>query len=128
MQVVQIYGCYFIQFPRFTYIRIGGFPNKPLKLPHYCSHSMVLAEMCRQFASLVESFQISNKASSVFFTIEIGHYRCPSVKEALLSTKSLTRLCLKPFTSRLDFDYTGFIRNNVKNASALFHSPQLEDF
>ena len=45
-----------------------------------------------------------------------------------MSAKSLTRLCFKPFTSRLDFDYTGFVRNNIKNAVSLIHSPQLEDF
>ena len=127
-QVVQIYGCYYIQFPRFTYIKVGGFPGEPLKLPRYCSDSVVLSEMCRQFVSVVESFQISKRSSSIFFPIEIGHYRCPSLKEAILSAKSLTHLCFKPFISRLDFDYTSFVRNNVKNAISLFHSPQLEDF
>ena len=84
--------------------------------------------MCRQFVSVVESFQISKRSSSIFFPIEIGHYRCPSLKEAILSAKSLTRLCFKPFIPRLDFDYTGFVRNNVKNAVSLVHSPQLKDF
>ena len=47
MQVVKINGCYYIQFPRFTYIRVGGFFGEPLKLPRYFSDSIVLSEMCR---------------------------------------------------------------------------------
>lgn len=125
---MQIYGCFYIIFARFTYIRMGGFLGEPLMLPRYCSDFVILSEICRQFASVVESFKISNRSPSVFFLIEIGHYRCPSLKEAILAAKSLSHLCFQPFISRPDFDYTSFIRNNVKNASSFFHSPHLEDF
>ena len=35
MEAVQIYGCFYIQFPKFTYIRMGGYLGEPLKLPRY---------------------------------------------------------------------------------------------
>ena len=47
MQAIQVYGCFYIQFPRFTYIRMGGFSGEPLKLPRYYLDSIVLFEMCR---------------------------------------------------------------------------------
>lgn len=33
MKFIGIYGSYFIQFPLFTYIRVGGFQGEPLRLP-----------------------------------------------------------------------------------------------
>ena len=32
-KLVQQYGGYFIQFPKLTYLRIGGFEDEPMKLP-----------------------------------------------------------------------------------------------
>lgn len=34
-RLIQTYGIYFIQFPKFTYLRIGGFEEEPVKLPRY---------------------------------------------------------------------------------------------
>ena len=128
MQVVQIYGYFYIQFLRFTYIRMGCFSGEPLKLPRYCLDSIVLSEICRQFVSVVESFQISKRSSSVFFPIEIGHYRSPSLKKTMLAKESLAHLCFKPFSSQEYFDYSSFVKNNVKNTMSLVHTPKLEDY
>ena len=46
-KLVQIYGIHLIQFPRFTYIRIGGFEEEPMKLPQYALDYFVIAEVCR---------------------------------------------------------------------------------
>jgi len=35
MQLISIYGSFFIQFSEFTYIRVGGFDGEPMKLPRY---------------------------------------------------------------------------------------------
>ena len=121
MQAIQVYGCFYIQFSKFTYIRMGGYSGEPLKLPRYCLDPVVLSEMCSQFVSVVEFFEVSKRACSVFFPIEIGHYRCPNLKQAMLTREALSRLCFKPFSPRENFDYMGFIRSNFKNATSFIH-------
>ena len=74
IQVIQVYGYFYIRFPKFTYLRIGGFTSQPLKLPRYCLDSIVLLEMCKQFVLVIESFENTKRSSSVFFPIEIDHY------------------------------------------------------
>ena len=49
MQAIQVYGYFYIQFPKFTYIKMGGYLGEPLKLPRYCLDPIVLSKMCRQF-------------------------------------------------------------------------------
>ena len=99
MQAIQVYGCFYIQFPKFTYIRMGGYSGEPLKLPRYFLDPIVLSKMCRQFVLVVESFEVSKRASSIYFPIEIGHYRCPNQKQAMLTREALSRLCFKPFSA-----------------------------
>ena len=127
MQAIQVYGCFYIQFPKFTYLRMGGYSSEPLKFPRYRLDPIVLSEMCRQFVSVVESFEITKRSSSIFFPIEISHYRCPNLKQAMLIREALTWLCLKLFSPREILDYTGFIGNNLKNAISFIHISQLED-
>ena len=112
MKAIQVYGYFYVQFPKFTYIKMGGYLGEPLKLPHYCLYPVILSEMCRQFVLVVESFEICKSSSSIFFPIEIGHYRCPNLKQAMLTRKTLTHLSFKPFSPRENFDYMGFIRKN----------------
>lgn len=50
MEFISIYGSFFIQFPRFTYLRVGGFEGQPFKLPRYAFDSYVLIEVSRQLA------------------------------------------------------------------------------
>ena len=45
--VLQQYGSYFIQFPRFTYLKIGGFEDEPMKFLRYALDYFILAELCR---------------------------------------------------------------------------------
>ena len=47
MEAIQVYVYFYIQFPKFTYLRMGGFSSEPLKLPCYCLDFIVLFEMCR---------------------------------------------------------------------------------
>ena len=53
-KLVQQYGSYFIQFPKFTYLRVGGFEDEPMKLPQYALDYFVLAKVCRQFFSIIK--------------------------------------------------------------------------
>lgn len=50
MELISIYGIFFIQFPRFTYLRVGGFEGEPFKLPRYTFDSYVLIEVRKQLA------------------------------------------------------------------------------
>lgn len=128
MQAIKIYGYFYIQFPKFTYLTTGGFSGEPLKLPRYCLDSIVLSEICRQLIFVFDSSESTKKSTSFLFPIEIGHYRCSNYKQARLAQLALSRLCLKPYTPREEFDYAGFAKDNFRHASSLAHVPHLEDY
>lgn len=128
MQAINIYGCFYIQFPKFTYLRVGGFSGEPIRLPRYCLDNIILYEICRQFVCMIESLESTKKSSSSIFPIEIGHYRCSNFKQVVLTKTTLSRLYLKPYSPREDFDYIGLSRDNFKHASSLFHVPHLENY
>lgn len=48
MHLINTYGSHFIQFQRFSYIRVGGFDGYPLKLPRYAKDRFVLIDIYRQ--------------------------------------------------------------------------------
>lgn len=50
MQLISTYGNFFIQFPRFTYLRVGGFEEEPYRLPRYAFDRQISMEICRQLA------------------------------------------------------------------------------
>lgn len=52
MEFITIYGSYFIQFPQFTYIRVGSFEGEPFRLSQFVLDSYVLIEVCRQLSTL----------------------------------------------------------------------------
>lgn len=57
---VQSYDHFYIQFLRFTYIRIGGF-EKPMKLPRHALDYFVLAGVCIQLAFVVSKYILEEK-------------------------------------------------------------------
>lgn len=48
MNLVSEFGSFYIQFDRFSYLRIGCFEKAPLKLPRYPEDLLVFLEVCRQ--------------------------------------------------------------------------------
>ncbi|KAH9321266.1 hypothetical protein KI387_015905, partial [Taxus chinensis] len=42
MSLIAKYGAYFIQFRRFSYIRMTCYESTPLKLPMFCNDKMAL--------------------------------------------------------------------------------------
>jgi hypothetical protein len=40
----------------------------------------------------------------------------------------LTRLCFKSFFPRDNFDYSGFVKSNFRDATSFSHVPHLEDY
>lgn len=82
MEFVSIYGSFFIQFPWFTYIQVGGFEGQPFKLPRYAFDSYILIEVSRQLAYIDK--RLGEKGESgVVFLVELGYYSCQSVSNAL---------------------------------------------
>lgn len=71
MKLISIYGSFFIQFPRFTYLRVGGFEAEPFRLPRYAFDSYVLIEVSRQLAHIDKRLGEKGK-SGVAFPVELG--------------------------------------------------------
>lgn len=46
-KLIQTYKNFFIQFPMFTYLRVGRFEEELVKLPRYALDCFVIAEICR---------------------------------------------------------------------------------
>ena len=53
-KLIHNHGSYFIQFPKFTYLRVGGFEDKKMKLPRYALDCFILAKLCRQIFSIIK--------------------------------------------------------------------------
>lgn len=47
MDLIKKNGFWFIQFPKFTYIRIHGFAKVPYRLPRYHTNKFILIELKR---------------------------------------------------------------------------------
>ncbi len=75
---------------------------------------------------MFDSFESTKKSVSFLFCIEIGHYGCSNYKQARLAQPRLSRLFLKPYTPKKEFDYARFSRDNFRHASSLTHVPHLE--
>lgn len=52
IELISIYGSFFIQFPKFTYLWVGGFEGEPFRLPRYAFDSYILIEVSRQLAHI----------------------------------------------------------------------------
>ena len=48
MPIISQFGCYFIQFSSFLYLRLAAFDGFPFKLPRYPDDMIVLMEIMRQ--------------------------------------------------------------------------------
>ncbi|KAH9323691.1 hypothetical protein KI387_018330, partial [Taxus chinensis] len=44
MNLISCYGAYFIQFRKFSYIRLADYESTPLRLPMFCNDKMALIE------------------------------------------------------------------------------------
>lgn len=52
--IVSFFGCVFLQFPTFTYIRMGFFTGEPFMMPRYPLDKMVLMELSQQLIHVHE--------------------------------------------------------------------------
>lgn len=101
--MIKIYGSYFTHFPQFTYLRIRGYEGKPLKLPLYCVDLMVLIEVCRQLGEVKKNCK-ERKGSGYNFPIELGHYKCKTIRDSLKLKIEIKSLNLLTYSPRKNFD------------------------
>lgn len=99
MELISIYGIIFIQFLRFTYLRVGGFEGEPFKLPRYAFDSLVLIEVSRQLAHVDKRLGAKGEYG-VAFPIELGYYSCKSVSDALNLELEFKKMNLQPYVAR----------------------------
>lgn len=93
MEFISIYGSFFIQFPRFTYLWVGGFEGTPFNLPRYAFNNYVLIEVSRQIAHIDKRLGTKGE-SGVVFPVELGYYSCKSVFNALNQELEFKRMNL----------------------------------
>lgn len=103
LKLVTTYGSCFIQFPRFTYIRIGGFEDEPFRLPKYALDSYVLLEVSRHLAHVDKRFGMKSESEAIF-PVELGHYSCQTVSDALNLELELKKMNLPPYVAWQGFN------------------------
>lgn len=69
--LVRKFDSWYIQFPKFTYIRVQGFAGCPYKLPSYPIDKMISLEVTKQF-STYDKIQRSKHRAGIIFPITIG--------------------------------------------------------
>lgn len=65
-KMIQNYGSYFIQFSKFTCLRVRGFEDEPMKLPRYALDYFILAKVCRQLFLVINNNLPQENWESVF--------------------------------------------------------------
>lgn len=125
--LVQRYGAWFIQFPRFSYIRIAGFEGAPFRLPSYPTDKVILLEVARQ-APPVNSLLRDKKQSGFAFPMILGnldvHLKNPAHADESLA--ELASYCLQEHFPRKCLDHD----NLAKRAYGRCYRPKesIEDY
>ena len=58
---VNQYGCIFLQFTTFTYLRVGYFKGEPYTLPRYATDRIILMELARQLMDVQNDQHASHR-------------------------------------------------------------------
>ena len=125
-RLVQQYGSFFIQFSRFTYLRIGGFDDEPTKLPQYALDCFALAELCRQLFSIIKD-KLPQQDWETTFPVKLGSLVCNKMDNAFIIGSNLLGFNLGFYHSKRNFDSKGYAAQVLSleiNPSA---TPHLED-
>lgn len=77
-EVVNQYGCMFLQFPTFTYLRIRCYDEQPFMLPRYPYDKNVLVELTRQMV-VVHEKQSGSHRIGFKFLLSIRRYSINSI-------------------------------------------------
>lgn len=124
---VMKFGSFYTQFDRFTYLRIGGFEEAPLKLPRFPSDYIVFLEVCRQMVVVnVKYLNMGKKGYTV--SLSTPHFSCKTNGTAKAMEIILEKLHFQSLSSRNSFDNKGYVKHNLYGAKGYMHWPKLEDF
>ena len=99
---VQKYGSVFIQFPKFTYIRLAAYDGCPLMLPRFFDDKLVLIEMCRQI-SQINKLCTNGRIDEIPFPIGIRYYSCDIASNARNIERSIATINLHPYMMRFPY-------------------------
>lgn len=122
-EVVNEYGCMFLKFPTFTYLRVGCFNGEPFMLSRYPSNKIVSMELaCHSI--VVHEAQSSSDKIGLNFTLTIGRYSINSIFKAKAMEEEIRRVTMRFFKARKDFNYRG-MRNKLKKSYIYVH--RIED-
>lgn len=102
-RLATTYGGYFIQFPIFTYIMIGGFDGIPLNLPRFTNDKLVLIEVCKQI-SIINKRCKERKNGRILFPFGLTDCNCNSSYDTYNIEKSLVNFILYFQIMRFSFD------------------------
>lgn len=127
--LISKYGSWFIQFPKFTYIRVQGFDGCLYRLPIYPTNWMVLLEVLKQLETFQRFKRIKQKAA-ISFPFFIGNMEesC-SIAQAVESVR--LEIQWYPFTFyRSKTNYVPFSNIGSVNGERFRHRVELdiEDF
>ncbi|KAH9306929.1 hypothetical protein KI387_011333, partial [Taxus chinensis] len=125
MNLISQYGAYFIQFRKFSYIRLAGYESTPLRLPMFCNDKMALIEICRQLDKLHRTCR-DKKISGLHFPISLGNYTCKTALDAQNIERALVPITVHFFKPRTCFDLKKFIEQNIK--IVYHHRADTEDY
>lgn len=106
-RLIQPYGSYFIHFPWFTYLRIGGFKEEPTKFPWYALDCFVLAEICRQLFSVLKD-NLPQEDWEIAFPIKLGLLVCNRITNSSLIGSNFLGFNYGFYHSRRSFDNKGY--------------------
>lgn len=125
-KLVLQYGSFFIQFPRFTYFKIGGFDDEPMKLPQYALDCFVLAELCRQLFSVVKD-NLPKQNWKLLFPVKLGPFVCSSMDNASIIGSNMLGFNLGFYHGRRDFDSKGYATQTLGLEIHFSSASHLED-
>ncbi|KAH9331307.1 hypothetical protein KI387_003415 [Taxus chinensis] len=120
---VSKWGCIFLQFKKFTYLRTVMYSGEPFRLPRYPGDRLILIELVRQLLDF-HKFQQSKHKAAVSFPISIGRYTCSTVAKAKNVECELQEKLKKHMKSRDGFDIRGVLRTY---GALHLHRPDIED-
>ncbi len=123
-----MYGSVFIQFPKFTYIRlVAAYDGYPLMLPKFVDDKLFLIEMCRHIIQ-INKLSKNRRIDKIPFPISIGHYSYDTTSDARNIERSITTINLHPYIMCFPYDSKGYVVNELKLTPSFDHFLSLEDF
>jgi hypothetical protein len=129
MAVISQFGCYFIQFSSFSYLRLAAFDGFPLKLPRYPNDMIVLMEIVRQ-ALQVNMLSVGLRKKGYEFPIKVRAYNCESRSDAKNLVKAFEGMYkLQEYEVLMPmFDPNRYALDALQIGSVIKHVTTIEDY